>query len=89
MTTAFFMVTIRADLGVTGNRHERTMVISEPIDVFWDRHASYKNVNDTVIVWSMPIQKQTYMRLKRHNPTNESYWKMNRKDYSRFISEED
>ncbi len=76
---SFYLVTLRADHGVSGNEVTRTFAISEEPENFWLRNAN--DLENTVLLCAVPVSHEFYTVAKIHNPEDATYhWRLSKND---------
>ncbi len=63
-------------------------ISEQPIDFFLKQLKQIDRYDNIILDFVMDITKEEYNRLKKYNPTNESYFKLLSKDYSKIVKNE-
>lgn len=67
-----------------------TIALSEPLEKFIACNVKHnRKFNEFAITSIVEIDERKYKVLKPFNPTNEGYFRLIKKDYSKFVTDDD
>ena len=86
----YSLVTVSFKQGISGRQVTVGVAISEPYEEFIVANSCHNSgISGLCVLNVLPIEEDTYKKLRTKNPTNEGGLLMLRRDYSKFVADED
>jgi hypothetical protein len=89
MKNYYLILVEKSDNGFT-KPIKANIVISEEPESFLLRNDDHDTLMPYFLLhWFKPISKSSYKSSKKNNPTNEGYFDLLKRDYSKFVEEDE